>query len=492
MLLCGIDLGTSSIKVSIVDASNQKLIHSVSFPEEENEIISLQPGFAEQSPNHWWYCVKEGIKKANASQKYNPKEIKSIGISYQMHGLVIVDQEDKVIRNSIIWCDSRATSYGNSAFNNLGNDFCNEHYLNSPGNFTAAKLAWVKENEPENFEKIKYVLLPGDFISFQFSGNYTTTASALSEGILWDFKNKNIAFELINEFGFSKDLFPTVQAVFSNHGKILPNIALELGFSKDVIIGYKAGDQPNNALSLGVLNPGEIATTAGTSGVVYGVSEELKFDPQSRVNSFAHVNYTENLNRIGVLMCINGTGILNRWLRQNFFSHLSYEEMNQLGSKASIGASGLLCYPFGNGAERIFQNKNIGGQFLHLDYNIHNSSEIIRAAHEGIAFSMVYGIELMVNAGIKPNLMKAGKANMYLSKIFSTALVNSSGIPVELVETDGSLGAALGAGVGSNFFTSANEATQNLQIIEQLNPDKEYQNAYIDAYAKWKYDLNIK
>ncbi|MEY2792028.1 MAG: Xylulokinase [Bacteroidota bacterium] len=489
MFLCGIDLGTSSIKVSIVDASNQKLVHSVSFPEEENEIISLKPGFAEQSPDHWWYCVKEGIKKANASKKYDPKLIKSIGISYQMHGLVIVDKEDQIIRNSIIWCDSRATPYGNQAYKNLGEDFCNKHYLNSPGNFTAAKLAWVKDQEYPNFEKIKYVLLPGDFISFQFTGNYTTTASALSEGILWDFKDKKIATDLIKEFGFTENIFPKIQPVFSNHGQLKKAIADELGLSESTIIGYKAGDQPNNALSLGVLNPGEIATTAGTSGVVYGVSDELKFDPQSRVNSFAHVNYSSDLSRIGVLMCINGTGILNRWLRQNFFSHFSYNQMNELGSQANIGSKGLICYPFGNGSERIFQNKNVGGKFSNLDFNLHTGAEIIRAAHEGIAFSMVYGIELMANAGIHPTLMKAGKANMYLSNLFTSAIVNSSGIPVELLETDGALGAALGSGVGAAIYISAEEATSNLKKLEQFIPDKTSQELYKVAYENWKESL---
>jgi len=491
MILCGIDLGTSSIKVSIVDASNQKLIHSVSFPEEENEIIAPQPGFAEQSPEHWWYCIKEGIIKANSSGKYNPKDIHSIGISYQMHGLVIVDHDDNVLRNSIIWCDSRASSYGERAYKELGEVFCNEHYLNSPGNFTASKLAWVKQNEPDIFEKIKFILLPGDYVSFQFTGNYTTTASALSEGILWDFKNKHIATDLISTFGFPNNIFPPIQPVFSNHGQIKSSIADELGLSNKVTIGYKAGDQPNNALSLGVLNPGDIATTAGTSGVVYGVSDELKFDPQSRVNSFAHVNYSESHSRIGVLMCINGTGILNRWLRQNFFSDLSYNQMNQLAESAAIGSKGLVCIPFGNGSERIFQNQNIGGKFLNLDFNNHNKAEIIRSAHEGIAFSMVYGIELMANAGIHPTRMKAGKSNMYLSDIFSAAIVNSSNVPVELVDSDGALGAALGAGVGSGLFNSPEEATQSLTKLGTIIPSMDVFDQYQDAYSNWKYALGL-
>lgn len=489
MLLCGIDLGTSSIKVSIVDATNQKIVHSVTFPEVENEIISPQPGFAEQSPDHWWYCVKEGIKKANSSGKYNPKDIKSIGISYQMHGLVIVNQANEVLRNSIIWCDSRASSYGEKAYQSIGEEYCNQHYLNSPGNFTASKLAWVKANEPAIFEQIKYVLLPGDFISYQLTGQYTTSSSSLSEGILWDFQENQLAKKLIAHYGFSESLFPTIQPVFSNHGYLKATVASELGLTEQTIVGYKAGDQPNNALSLGVLNPGEIATTAGTSGVVYGVSDQLKFDPQSRVNSFAHVNHTHENIRIGVLMCINGTGILNRWLRQNFFANLSYQDMNHMAGKAPIGTKGLVCMPFGNGAERIFQNKNVGSKFLNLDFNIHSNADIIRSAHEGIAFSMVYGIELMANAGIYPTLMKAGKANMYLSQVFTDAIVNASGVPVEQMETDGAVGAALGAGVGAGIFSSPEEATQKLHKIATIAPDVKVTNAYKDAYQAWKSKL---
>jgi len=491
MLLCGIDLGTSSIKVSIVDASKQQLIHSVSFPEEENEIISPQPGFAEQSPEHWWFCIKEGIKKANSSKKYNPSDVIAIGISYQMHGMVIVDQADKVLRNSIIWCDSRASQYGDKAYNQLGADFCNSHYLNTPGNFTASKLAWVKEHEPENFSKIKHLLLPGDYVSFQFTGNYTTSESALSEGILWDFTKKSIATDLMNYYGFDHSIIPPIQPAFSNHGQILQSIAEELGFSPKAIVGYKAGDQPNNALSLGVLHPGQIATTAGTSGVVYGVSDELKFDPLSRVNSFAHVNYTSDFTRIGVLMCINGTGILNRWIKQQFYPNLTYSQMNDLGAKSPIGSKGLNCIPFGNGSERIFNNKNIGASFTNLDFNNHGGAEIIRSAHEGIAFSMVYGIELMANAGIYPSLMKAGKANMYLSPIFTQAIVNTSNVPVELMETDGSLGAALAAGVGADIYTSADEATQNLKVIETIIPTSDFQTLYQDIYLNWKENLKV-
>lgn len=491
MLLCGIDVGTSSIKVSIVDSANQKVIQTVSYPEVENTISSPEVGFAEQEPDHWWYCVKQAILSCNRSNTYNPKDIVAIGISYQMHGLVVIDESNQVLRPSIIWCDSRASTIGNEAYKSIGQEFCHSHLLNSPGNFTASKLGWVKQNQPEIYQKIKYVMLPGDFIAGKLCGNYTTSPSALSEGIFWDFQTKSVSKEVKEYFGFADALFPEVRDVFCEHGQISKEISNELGLNSSVKVTYKAGDQPNNALSLGVLEPGEIATTAGTSGVVYGVSDELKFDKENRVNSFAHVNYTKNLDRIGVLMCINGTGILNRWMRDNFFSNLSYNEMNQLASKAEIGSKGLVCMPFGNGAERIFQNKNVGGSFTNLDFNQHGSKEIIRAAQEGIAFSMVYGIELLGNVGIQPKRLKAGMANMYLSDIFSSAIVNASQVTVDFCKGDGSFGAAIGAGIGLEIYRNSKEAVDNIKVIKSLHPDNQLKSQYSDAYQNWKESMSI-
>ena len=488
MLLCGIDVGTSSIKLSVVDASTKKVIHTCSFPETENEIISVSPGFAEQNPEHWWYCVMQVIKMANATKKYNPLDISAIGISYQMHGLVILDKDKQVLRPSIIWCDSRAASIGDLAFEALGKEKLLKDLLNSPGNFTASKLAWVKNNEPQIYEQIKHVILPGDFISYKFTDELTTTISALSEGIFWDFNKNEISKDLLDYYGFDVSFFPEIKQVFENHGQISNTMASELGLSTNLKITYKAGDQPNNALSLGVVEPGEIATTAGTSGVIYGVSSELKYDPNCRVNSFAHVNYTKDLRRIGVLMCINGTGILNRWLKENFFSTNSYTDLNSYANQSEIGSKDLMCFPYGNGAERIFNNKIIGGSFRNLDFNRHQKNEISRSVQEGIAFSMVYGLELLNSSGIVPQKIKAGYANMYLSSIFSSTIVNASNVSIQLLESDGAYGAALGAGIGSHYYKSVHEGINSIKLLSEILPDQN-KNKTSDFYEKWKSEL---
>jgi xylulokinase len=483
MLLLGIDLGTSSIKVSAVDASTAQCIAAAQYPETESDIIALQPGWAEQSPDLWWEHVKQAILKCNATGRYDARDIAAIGIAYQMHGLVLVDREQKVLRNSIIWCDGRAVSIGDTAFTGIGEQQCLSHLLNSPGNFTASKLAWVKAHEPEVYERIDKVLLPGDFISMKFTGAATTTIPALSEGIFWDFKEHRISGEVMDYFGFEMSFIPKVQELFSHHGYLKEDVAHMLGLTAGIPVAYKSGDQPNNAFSLNVLNPGEVAATAGTSGVIYGVSDQLNYDPQSRINSFAHVNHEKNHNRIGVLLCINGAGIFNRWIKNLTGAH-SYESLNAAAAHIAPGADGLMMLPFGNGAERMLNNRTIGAQVCNLDLNIHTADHMARAAQESIAFAFRYGLDIMRGNGMYPNIIRAGKANMFLSNVFAQSFVNATGVAVELYQTDGSVGAALGAGVGARVFSDASAAFVNrkpLQLIEPAN-----QRTYNLLYQQWK------
>lgn len=484
MLLLGIDVGTSSIKVSVVDGATQRCLQSAQFPEKEAEIISYQSGWAEQSPDQWWEYVKQAIKRANASGNYNPQDISAIGIAYQMHGLVLLDREGTVLRNSIIWCDSRAVPYGDKAFNSIGEEKCLGCLLNSPGNFTASKLAWVKENEPEVFNRIDKIMLPGDFIAQRLTGSVTTTPSALSEGIFWDFKANGISEDVLTHFGFDKKLVAPVQDVFSQHGALSALVACELGLRTGIPVSYKAGDQPNNALSLNVLQPGEVAATAGTSGVIYGVSDQLTYDPQSRVNSFAHVNHTTGETRVGVLLCINGTGILNKWIKNVAGSDLSYTQMNGQAAAIRPGSEGVYILPFGNGAERMLNNKIVGSSIHGLDFNKHINAHLFRAAQEGIAFAFRYGLDIMRENGMSPQVIRAGKANMFLSSVFTEAFVNATGVPVELYECDGSVGAALGAGIGAGLYQTGSEAFSKRAVLSVAEPKDVA--TYNELYERWK------
>ena len=487
MLLLGIDLGTSSIKVSVVDADSQQCVASAQYPETEVDIISVQTGWAEQSPDQWWEHVKQAILKCNATGLYDPKDIGSIGIAYQMHGLVLVDKDHHVLRNSIIWCDSRAVEIGDEAFHDIGEEKCLSHLLNSPGNFTAAKLAWVKNNEPAVYEKIHKVMLPGDYVAMKFTGEITTTSSALSEGIFWDFQNNSISNDIIDYFGFDRDIFPTVQPLFSAHGYLKQSVADRLSLAEGIPVAYKAGDQLNNALSLNVFKPGEIAATAGTSGVIYGVSEQLNYDQQSRINSFVHVNHTPEKKRIGILLCINGAGIFNRWMKNIAGANVSYNALNESAAKVDAGSNGLLTLPFGNGAERMLGNKIIGAHFHNLDFNIHTTAHMVRAVQEGIAFAFRYGLDIMRENGINPSVIRAGKSNLFLSDIFTGSFVNAANVEVEFYEGDGSYGAAIGSGIGAGIYEASMPYIKR-KAINVVKPCEK--SRYDELYEKWKELLN--
>lgn len=482
MLLLGIDLGTSAIKVSVVDTHTQQVVASAQYPENESPIISLQTGWAEQDPEQWWYDIRQCIIKANASGKYNPADIAAIGIAYQMHGLVVTDVDGKVLRNSIIWCDSRAVPYGDKAFDSIGHAESLNSLLNSPGNFTAAKLAWVKENEPALFAQIAHVMLPGDFVAFKFSGQLTTTPSALSEGIFWDFSTNSVSAKVLDYFGFDASIIPEIRNVFTSHGEVNAAVARELQLKPGIPVTYKAGDQPNNALSLNVMRPGEVATTAGTSGVIYGVADAIAPDPQSRLNCFAHVNHSSTAQRIGLLLCINGCGIMNKMIRQWMAPQMSYAAIDANAAEVAPGSEGISILPFGNGAERMLGNELVGAQIMNLDLNRHSVAHFFRATQEGIAFSFRYGLDIMRSMGMHPSLIKAGKANMFQSQVFTDVFVNVTGVPLELYNTDGATGAALGAGVGLGVIEE-NELGKGLERQALMEPNK--LQTYETHYQRW-------
>jgi len=490
--LLGFDIGSSSVKVSIIDSDSGKLESSAFSPESEMKIDSPQSGWAEQNPEEWWKHLVIANKKALNGLNDNNYEIAGIGISYQMHGLVMVDKNKELLYPSIIWCDSRAVETGNIALKELGEEFCLSNYLNSPGNFTASKLKWIRDNKPEIFENIDKIMLPGDYIAYKLSSEINTTISGLSEGIFWNFKNNSLAEKLMDYYSIKKSMIPDIVPTFSVQSKLNDMAANELGLKRGIPISYRAGDQPNNAFSLNVLNPGEIATTAGTSGVVYGIVKENSFDPYSRVNSFAHVNYSDSLPIKGVLLCINGTGILYNWLRNEMMrTNDSYEKLNNEASEINIGSDGVIILPFGNGAERVLRNQNIGSQLLRINFNLNSRANIIRAAQEGIAFSFRYGIDVMRNMGIEINLMRAGKSNMFLSNIFTEAVSNTTNTVIELYNTDGAQGAARGAGIGTNVYSSFTEAFKGLEKREMIEPNTELTKEYNDAYENWKEMLNV-
>ncbi len=486
-LLLGYDVGSSSIKATLMDAGTGKALASAGSPDKELEIIARKAGWAEQEPETWWEHIKRATARIKQKVSFDPADVQAIGISYQMHGLVCVDKKQQVLRPSIIWCDSRAVQIGQKAAQKIGAAKCLRRLFNLPGNFTASKLAWVKQNEPKLYAKIDKIMLPGDYIAMKMTGDIKTTPSGLSEGIMWDFTKDELADFVLDNYGISTDLIAERVPTFSVQGELTSAAAAELGLRPGIRIGYRGGDQPNNALSLNVLKPGEIAVTAGTSGVVYGVTDQKNYDKKSRVNVFVHVNHTPAKPRYGVLLCLNGTGILNSWLKHNFAgAGVDYPQMNDLAAQAPVGSDGLAILPYGNGAERTLENHNIGASVHGWNFNIHKKSHFLRAAQEGIVFALNYGLEIMRDMGTRLKTVKAGNANMFLSPLFAEAFATISGATVELYSTDGSQGAARGAGIGVGIYKKPEDAFTGLEPVRKVPPNKKLAPAYKEAYFLWE------
>lgn len=485
MYLIGYDVGSSSIKAGLVETNTGKQVAVVSYPEREMDMLSRQSGWAEQQPENWWQNLVTATRKLLTETKVHPSDIKAIGISYQMHGLVLVDEHQRVLRPSIIWCDSRAVSIGDKAFEAMGPERCLSHLLNSPGNFTASKLKWVKDNEPYIYERIHKIMLPGDYIAMKLTGEVYTTVSGLSEGVFWDYSKKELSKGILNYYGFDEGLIPELKECTSNQGILTQEAADFTGLLPGIPVTYRSGDQPNNALSLNVLNPGEIAATSGTSGVVYGIVDKPVYDSQSRVNGFTHVNYEDRHDRIGILLCINGAGIQYSWLKHQIArSDRDYSDMERMASTVPIGSDGVCILPFGNGAERMFGNKNIGSHILGLEFNRHNRGHLYRAALEGIAFSFVYGVNILKEMGLEVDIMRVGNDNMFQSEVFSKTIATLLNCHIEVVDTTGAYGAARAAGVAVGAYKDISEALRSVEPSAVYEPDLHHSQCQL-AYQHW-------
>lgn len=488
MYLLGYDIGSSSIKAALVDAQTKETTAIVQHPPQEMEIVSLHQGWAEQSPEVWWDHVCQATRKLLKTTGVNPADIKGIGIAYQMHGLVLVDKDQRVLRPSIIWCDSRAVEVGEKAFREIGREHCLQDLLNSPANFTASKLKWVKDNEPEIFEKIHKVMLPGDYIAMKLTNQICTTVSGLSEGIFWNFNENQVAGFLLNHWGINPEIIPEIVPTCSVQGVVCRESAAQLGLVEGIPLGYRAGDQPNNAMSLNVLEPGEVAATGGTSGVVFGVVGKPVYDPQLRVNGFAHVNHTVEKPSIGILLCINGAGIQYRWMKQQLGGDIiSYEEIEKMAASVPVKSDGLRVIPFGNGAERVLNNRNLGSHIINLQLNRHRQEHLYRATLEGIAFSFVYGMEVLQEMGLNVKIIKVGNDNLFQSRVFSTTIAGVLNSEIRMVETTGAVGAAKASGIAAGIYGDLREAMGDMQVLETYSTADT--QIYLDGYQVWKSDL---
>ena len=485
MATLGIDLGSSSVKATLLDHDTGRTLGSGQYPPQEMRIDAPRPGWAEQDPAAWDDAAQRAVRQALDAADASAHDVQAVGIAYQMHGLVCLDEDHRPLRPSIIWCDSRAVEIGEQAFRDLGPERCLSHLLNSPGNFTASKLRWVQQNEPETFKNVRHFCLPGDYLATQLTGQPSTTVSGLSEGILWDFKDNDTAGWLLEAYGVDLRLVPERVPTFGQQGEVSGDAASRYGLRPGTPLTYRAGDQPNNALSLNVRHAGEVAATAGTSGVVYGVSDQVRYDPQSRINTFAHVNHRPDDPRLGLLLCVNGTGITQSWTRRMLGGSLSYDQLNQLAASAPVGSAGLSVLPFGNGAERMLQNRNLGARLMGADFNRHEPAHLARAAQEGVACAFAHGMGVLRDTGVDLGVIRAGRANLFLSPLFRQTLANLTGTRIELFETDGAAGAARGAALGAGLYAEADDAFASLQRVALIQPQDDELDATREMFDRW-------
>jgi len=460
--LLGFDIGSSSVKATLVNAENIDENYHGQSPKTEMRITAKQSSWAEQDPNLWWEHVVKSCLEVLAASKISSSDIASIGIAYQMHGLVCINEMGAILRDAIIWCDSRAVDIGEKCFKSLGSDYCLNHLLNSPGNFTASKLAWLAENEAATYERIHKIMLPGDYIAWKMTGKIQTTISGLSEGVFWDFKRNDISEVLLEDLNIDRELLPDIVENFTTQGRLTEEAANQLGLTVGIPITYRAGDQPNNALSLNVLKPGQVAATGGTSGVVYALTDKARADEKSRINAY-------------------------RWIKEQFGAE-SYSAMEQQAERIPVGSEGLRILPFGNGAERLLENLETGAQINNLQLNIHKAGHFYRAGLESIAFAFAYGLEMMMPLMGETDTIRAGNDNLFQSDVFSTTLATILDVEIEIIETTGSLGAAVASGINEGSVRNLEGKLSNLNKLKSYVPAVD-QKPYLEAYELWRTDL---
>lgn len=436
MAFLGIDVGTSSVKVSIVGEDGVILASATAPASSERAINSPNPNWAEQNPEDWWEDAQQAILNLPLEARL---QVEAIGIAYQMHGLVLVDSQFQPVRPSIIWCDGRNIQESQILAESLGLDALENRLLNKPGTLTLAKLAWVAEHEPETLAKAHTFGLPGDFIAYKLTGEWSTTKSGYSEMVGWDF-GASIPFEEgFRKAGWKLPL-PEARPNLEEGAPIQKVIAEKLGLPPSARVTYRAGDQPNNAFGLGVLQQGETAISAGTSGVLYGIGDSSP-GLHEGINRFLHVN-----SQIGVLMCLNGVGSALAFARRTWFQNQSYEALSELASQANPENCPYF-FPFGNGAERILSERAFSG-FTELDFNRHNLPELARSVFEGIAFAYRLGSEKMEKAGCLSKVVNGTESGLLKSSFFAQLLANELQVELILSEGDGSTAAARGAALG--------------------------------------------
>lgn len=474
MLYVGIDLGTSAVKLLLMDEKGtiQKIVSK------EYPIYFPHPGWSEQRPQDWYHETMEGLKEL--IMDCDKSQVAGIGFGGQMHGLVALDKEDKVIRPALLWNDGRTMEESNYLNQVVGKDKLSQYTANiSYAGFTAPKILWMKNKEPENFKRIHKIMLPKDYIAYKLSGVHCTDVSDASGMLLFDVKNKCWSKEMCDICGIKEEQLPSIYESFQVVGTLKKELASQLGLSPSVKIAAGAGDNAAAAVGTGTVGEGMCNISLGTSGTIFISSEKFGVDEHNALHSFAHADGHYHL-----MGCMLSAASCNKWWMDDIIGTSDYDSQQRLIQ--SLGENNVYFLPYLMGERSPHNNPNARGTFIGMTMNT-SRSDMTQAVLEGVAFAIRDSFEVAKSLGISIDRTKicGGGAKSFLWRKIIANILN---VRVDIVESEEgpALGGAILAAVACNEYSSVQEAASKLvHVAHTLEPEKGLVSKYEEKYRKF-------
>jgi xylulokinase len=481
MWFLGMDVGTGGTRAVIVDAAG-KLIAGAS--SEHEAFKTAHPGWAEQNPEDWWRAAQEAIRFALAAAPEPHQPIAAIGLTGQMHGAVLLDETGQVLRPSLIWCDTRTQPQCDWLTEKIGYERLIELTCNPAlPNFTLTKLLWVKQHEPEIFAKTRHILCPKDYVRYRLTGEFAIDVQEASGTLLLDVTHRRWSREVAAAAGIPESWLPTVYESPEVCARISETASGLTGLTARTSVVAGAGDQGAGAVGMGILQPGSVSATIGTSGVVFAATASPTKDPKGRLHTFCHA--VPGLWH--VMGVTQGAGLSLRWVRDTFFPSHNYDELTAAAAKVPSGSEGLEWAPYLLGERTPHLDPEVRAAFACICSN-HTAAHFVRAVLEGVAYSLKDTFTLFAELGIPVTAIRlgGGGARGPLWRKIQAGIYGQA-VEVLTAEEGGAFGSALMAGVGAGHWANLDQACdQAIEVAQRIEPDAADLAAYKTGYAKWR------
>jgi xylulokinase len=481
MYWLGIDVGTGGTRALLVDADG-KVRHSFTSPHEDMRME--RPLWAEQRPENWWDAAQLAIRGVLATAGASGADVRGIGLSGQMHGLVLLDAANQVIRPALIWCDQRSQTQVDGINELVGKETVLSCIANPVlTGFTLPKLLWVRDNEPANFARVRKFLLPKDYLRFQLAGVHVCDVSDASGTALFDVVRRQWSFSLAAQLGIDRSILPEVLESSDISGRVSRAAALATGLSEGTPIVAGAGDQAASAVGNGIVEAGIMSCTIGTSGVVFAHTPAPAYDPAGRVHTFCHaVRGTWH-----VMGVTQGAGLSLQWFRNNLAPGTGYDTLTAEASTAETGSQGLYWLPYLMGERTPHLDANARGGWIGLTAR-HTRADLIRSLLEGVSYSQMDGLEIIEKMGVTVNSVRVSGGGAR-SAFWRQMLANVFGRRVAVLESEegSAYGAALLALVGTGEFSSVGEVCKAaVREVEFVDPQPEEAAIYAEGHRRYQ------